>query len=253
MDPSSATTTAIGLIHQFADTLDTLGPGQFRSPTPCAGWTVEDLAAHVATGLFTAAEAFHRARFGALSPPSKISGPIPSDALADRIRLGASHLREALDRGPRTWPDIGLRFGRYPFAAALQCLVIEYGVHCNDLTRATTDPAAPFPRAAVDALFGFGAQYLLLQAEPLEAPEIPEAPGTPPMKYTLRAPSATMTIAWDGARWREGTGSDGPGCTISGSDDDIARLMLRRMDADELDLDDPHALASGFVTAIRPL
>ncbi len=239
--------TAIALIHQFADTLEALGTPQLHDPTPCSEWTVQDLAAHVATGLFTAAEAFHRARFGVASPPSEITDPIPADALADRIRLGAGHLRDALERGPRTWPDIGLRFGRYPFAAALQCLVIEYGVHCNDLTRATTDPAASLPRAAVDALFGFGAQYLLLQADPLEAAE------TASMAFTLRAPSTSMTIAWDGTRWREGEHSDVPGCTISGSDDDIARLMLRRLDIDELDLDDPHALARGFTASIRPL
>jgi uncharacterized protein (TIGR03083 family) len=240
-------TTALALIHRFADTLDDLDADRFDAPNPCSEWTVADLSRHVATGLFTAAEAFHRARFGSADPPSEITGAIPADALVSRIRLAASHLDDALRNGPGRWPDIGLRFGRHPFDVAVACLVIEYGVHCNDLDRATGDPQAPLPRAAVEALFGFGAHYLLLQADPLEASE------AAPLTFTLRAPSASMSIGWDGARWHAGARPGVPECVITGTDDDIARLMLRRLDVDTLDLDDPHALAGVFPAAVRPL
>jgi uncharacterized protein (TIGR03083 family) len=234
----------IKLCHRYADTLDALAADLLDAPTPCADWTVKDLSAHVATGLFTAAESFHRARFGAVTPPSTVTDPIPAEALAERIRLAANHLDDALRRGPQRWPDIGLRFGRYPYPAAVQCLVLEYGVHCNDLDRAAVDPTAPLPREAVDALFGFGVHYLLLQAEPVEAA---------PMTFTLRAPSATLSISWDGTGWHADRRSGAPECVLSGSDDDIARLMLRRLDVDALEAEDPHSLAGLFPAAIRPL
>ena len=65
--------SAIAEAIAFADLLDKLEPERRRSPTPCAEWTIDDLAAHVASGAFRDAEAFHRARLGTSSPPGELA------------------------------------------------------------------------------------------------------------------------------------------------------------------------------------
>ena len=170
----------------FADLLDKLEPDRRRSPTPCAGWTIDDLAAHVASDAFRHAEAFHRARLGTSSPP-------------------------------------------------------------GELAIAAGDVDAPFTAATLDAVFSFGDLYLL----PLAAPS---AAG--PLGFTFTAPSKSMSIAWDGSTWTDGVGdSTAPHCSITGSDDDVARLMLRRLGITHprFELDDPAGLAHRFADAIRPL
>ncbi len=229
----------------FADLLDKLEPDRRRSPTPCAGWTIDDLAAHVAADAFRHAEAFHRARLGTSSPPGELA--IDNVDLAEAIRLSVNHLRSALDHAPARWPIIPMPFGHYPVATALQCLIIEFGVHHNDLAIAAGDADAPFTAATLDAVFSFGDLYLLLQAAPVAAG---------PLGFTLTAPSKSMSITWDGATWTDGVGdSTAPHCSIAGSDDDVARLMLRRLEITHprFELDDPAGLAHRFAEAIRPL
>ena len=236
---------AIAETIAFADLLDKLEPERRRSPTPCAEWTIDDLAAHVASGAFRDAEAFHRARLGTSSPPGELA--IENTDLAEAIRLGVNHLRGALDHAPSRWPIIPMPFGHYPAAAALQSLIIEFGVHHNDLAIAAGDTDAPFTPTTLDALFGFGELYLLLQAAP---------PATGPLCFTLVAPSKTMSITWAGSTWTAGIGDAiVPHRTIAGSDDDVARLMLRRLEITHprLELDDPAGIASLFADAIRPL
>jgi uncharacterized protein (TIGR03083 family) len=114
----------------FADLLDHLDAADRTAPTPCAAWTIDDLAAHVASGAFRDAEAFHRARLGTSSPPAELA--FSGDA-ASAIRLSIEHLRAALDHPPGRWPTIPMAFGPYPVDAALQSLVIEFGTHRNDL------------------------------------------------------------------------------------------------------------------------
>jgi len=226
----------------FADLLDRLDPVERTAPTPCTAWTIDDLAAHVASGAFRDAESFHRARLGTSSPPAELAF---SGDPASAIRLSIAHLRAALDHPPAHWPTIPMAFGPYPVVAALQSLVIEFGTHRNDLEVAMGEPA-PLSRATLDALLGFGELYLLLQADPLEAA---------PMTLTLDAPSSTMSITWDGRGWARGAADGTPRCVVTGSDDALARLMLRRLDVTDpqLNLDDPTHLAPLFATATRPL
>ena len=134
--------SAIAEAIAFADLLDKLEPERRRSPTPCAEWTIDDLAAHVASGAFRDVEAFHRARLGTSSPPGELA--IENTDLAEAIRLSVNHLRGALDHAPSRWPIIPMPFGHYPAATALQGLIIEFGVHHNDLAIAAGDVDAPF-------------------------------------------------------------------------------------------------------------
>jgi hypothetical protein len=146
---------------------------------------------------------------------------------------------------PSHWPNIALPFGNYPVRAALQCLVIEFGTHRNDLEVALGDRSTGFSRPTLDALLGFGEQFLLLQAAPLESG---------PVTFVLDAPSATMSITWDGRRWAPGEGQ-GRRCAITGSDDAIGRLVLRRLDVTDprLTVGACAELAHLFAAAIRPL
>jgi uncharacterized protein (TIGR03083 family) len=227
----------------FADLFDGLDAELRGAPTPCAAWSIDDLAAHVASGGFRDAEAFHRARLGSPSPPGELdlAGVDP----AATIRSAVGHLRGALDDPPQRWPAVPMPFGSYPVADALRCLVIEFGVHLDDLKVAVGERHTAFSPATLKALFGFGDLYLLRQAAPLEAD---------PFTFTLTAPSATMSVTWTGRRWTDGTVSARE-CRIAGSDDAIARLMLRRLDVTDprIDLLDPHHLAPLYASAIRPL
>lgn len=227
----------------FADLLDRLEAERRAAPTPCAGWSIDDLAAHVATGVFRDAEALHRARLGSASPPGELD--VDDLDLAAAIRLGVDHLRAALDNPPPRWPTVPTPFGAYPVADALRCLVIELGVHLDDLRVATGDRNTRFSPATLDALFGFGELYLLLQAEPLREDSV---------TFTLLAPSATMSVTWTDSRWARGAGAVRE-CRLAGSDDAIARLMLRRLDVTDprIDVLDPDHLAPLFAAAIRPL
>lgn len=84
----------------FADLFDRLDVERRAAPTPCAAWTVDDLATHVAVGAFRDAEAFHRARLGSASPPGELDldGVDPAAA----IRLAVGHLGAAFADPPRS-------------------------------------------------------------------------------------------------------------------------------------------------------
>jgi uncharacterized protein (TIGR03083 family) len=236
---------AISEALAFADLLGQLTPDQLAAPTPCTEWTIADLAAHVAVGLFRDAEAFHRARVGSTVPPADLDldGAV---ALPAVIRSAADHLSGAV----RTLPSdpgivVPLPFGRYPVADALRCLIIEFGVHTDDLAIAAGSRQPLLSSATVAALFGFGELYLLMQAQPLESDAV---------TLSLAAPSAAMSITWTGSRWRRGAGAARE-CRIAGSDDAIARLMLRRIDVTDprIDVLDPARLAPSLTSAIRSL
>lgn len=226
----------------FADLLDSVPSADRSAPSPCDGWTIADLAEHVAAGSFRDAESFHRARLGTASPPGDVViGGDPAAA----IRFSVDHLLAALESPPADWPTVPMAFGPYPVAQALQSLIIEFGVHADDLRIATGDRHSVLSSAALHALFGFGELYLLLQAAPIEAA---------PVTFTLVAPTTTMSVTWTGSGWQRGASADRQ-CRIAGSDDAIARLMLRRLDITDprVDVVDPAGLAPLYPAAIRPL
>ncbi|WKG02008.1 maleylpyruvate isomerase family mycothiol-dependent enzyme [Mycolicibacterium sp. HK-90] len=205
----------------FADLLESLDPAQRRSPTPCAGWAIDDLAGHVAVVGFRVAEAYHRARLRITTPPGDLTLANPD--LPAAIRLAVAHLRAAFDQAPSRWPVIPAPFGDFSVAAALRTLVLEFGVHLDDFKIATGDLRSTFSPATVDAIFGFGELFLLRQAQPLESG---------PVTVRLNAPSKSMAITWTGQRWEQGPGADEH--RVDGSDDAIARVMLRRGPVDDL-------------------
>lgn len=205
----------------FADLLESLDPTQRRSPTPCAGWTIHDLADHVAVVCFRDAEAYHRARAHITTPPGELTLDNPD--LPAAIRLGVGHLQAAFDQAPGRWPVIPAPFGDFPVAAALRSLILEFGVHLDDLMVASGDRHAKFSAATIEAIFGFGELFLLRQAQPLESG---------PVTLRLTAPSKSMAITWTGKTWEPGAGAEEH--RVEGSDDAIARLMLRRGEADDL-------------------
>ena len=215
-------------LRAFADVLD--GIEHRHLPTPCAGWTVRDLAAHVAVGAYRNAEATHRARIGSLSPPGELD--LGDADPVTVIRQASDHMHAAF-AATENWPPIPLPFGTYPVDIALGCLIIEYGTHLADLKAAAGLVDSALSEATRAALFDFGERYLLLQAEPLDSG---------PVTLTLAAPAKTMSITWTGDGWTEGAQATEEH-RVDGDDETVARLMLRRL-PDE----DPLVAA-----AIRPL
>ena len=168
-----------------------------------------------------------------------------SVALPDVIRSAADHLSDAVQALPSDPGIVPLPFGPYPVADALRCLIIEFGVHADDLAIAVGSRQPLFSSATLAALFGFGELYLLMQAQPLESDAV---------TLSLAVPSTTVSITWTGSRWKRGAGAARE-CRIAGSDDAIARLMLRRIDVTDprIDVLDPARLAPSLTSAIRPL
>lgn len=222
-------TAATGEALAFADLLESLDPAQRRSATPCADWTIDDLADHVAVVCFRDAESYHRARAQITTPPGELTLANPD--LPGAIRLAVGHLQAAFDQAPSQWPVIPAPFGDLPVAAALRSLILEFGVHLDDLRVAIGERHSTFSPATIEAILGFGELFLLRQAQPLESG---------PVTLRLNAPSKSMAITWTGKDWAPGAGADEH--RVNGSDDAIARLMLRRAEADDL-----------VAAAIRPL
>jgi uncharacterized protein (TIGR03083 family) len=131
------------LIHAergaMADTLASLTPEQWASPSLCAGWSVHDAAAHILTGAeqtprnFVTRLAANRFRFDAMM-----------DAEARRLRSVSSDEIVARLRSRTTTTN------RPPAPVAV--MLGEIVVHSEDIRRPTGADGSPAPEALVGAL-----------------------------------------------------------------------------------------------------
>ena len=126
MDPMSALDRTDQIV---TDLIAQLTPDHRAAPTPCEGWTMHDLIAHMCGGGHMIASALQG------QPPSD---PTP-DHLADGPAAGwaetVAHLRaaatpEALAATHR------FPFGEYPGAAAMSVIVADQLVHAWDMAKA---------------------------------------------------------------------------------------------------------------------
>jgi uncharacterized protein (TIGR03083 family) len=131
------------LIHAergaMADTLETLAPEQWASPSLCAGWSVHDAAAHILTGaeqtprnFFTrlAANGFRFDKM--MDAEARRLGSVSSSELVARLRARTS----TTNRPP----------------APVAVMLGEIVVHSEDIRRPTGAPGEPAPEALVGAL-----------------------------------------------------------------------------------------------------
>ncbi|MET7639168.1 TIGR03086 family metal-binding protein [Streptomyces sp. NPDC005438] len=116
---------------QFAALLESVRQDQWDLPTPCARWTVRDLAAHVV------GSTHHYAALvdgGESSAPEGTPSPGPEDYQRARRRLASAYSDDA-----RLSQSVTLVWGTMPGRAALGGLTMDAVTHSWDLARALGD------------------------------------------------------------------------------------------------------------------
>lgn len=234
-------------LRDFAATYRRLEVGETSRPTPCGDWDVAALARHVASAAFRQAEAFHRARVHGREAPTDLTFDHAGVDVADVLDAAADHLRSAVASfGEREWPTVPLPFAALPAPLAAAGLVLEYGVHRSDLAVALGAPRPGLSPATARAVLDLSAALLVLIG--------PDA-GPEPVGLDLLADRCRITLGWDGERWSNDVPDAGPTCTIRGSDEVIALLVMRRTGADDprLEVDDPAGLTDRLPELIGAL
>ena len=114
---------------------------QWGDPTPCANWTVRDLAAHVVGGgtVFAASFRGETVPTGADAEMPDVLGDDPVGAL-DRVFADFQSAAESPGAMER---DVVLPFATLPAQVALDVAKFDLLLHAWDLSRATDQPFDP--------------------------------------------------------------------------------------------------------------
>jgi uncharacterized protein (TIGR03083 family) len=221
---------ALDALATFTDRVRT-APERRDAPTRLAGWDVAAMANHVAAVAWQQGEAFHRGRMLIGEAPSyvevKLTDPV------DALERATAHLRSGIDQLDASGePIVPLPFAALPASFAAAVVLIEYGVHLNDLEHAlgeTTDLREPAADAVVELM---GAML------PGLASSGPDGPAS----FAIRADGRASTcVAWREGAWQSVPDGDAD-CTIEGSPSAVALFSLGRIDAA-----DPSLRVSGKV------
>lgn len=119
----------------FGERLATATADDWKRPTPCSGWTVHDLVAHVV----------EEERWG---PPllagepaadigERLGGDLLGDAPVDAWQNAAQELQQAISRPEALTNSVHLPGGAQPARAYLLELFADHLIHTWDLARAT--------------------------------------------------------------------------------------------------------------------
>ncbi len=207
-------------------TLRTLDEHHWDAPTPCAGWTVRDLVAHLAWGQRlegTGLAAMHAGSTTTIAVPP-VTERDPAELVA---ALQAEHAFLLAGIDAATEADLHriapMPFGPAPLALLLQVITNEVAIHGHDLLSALGTPRP----VTSDAMRGVTAT--LTAFLPVLA-----AGGTPPpdpVAFRLVGHEHfDVTLEWTGSAWQLGP-ADMATVTISGDDTAVALFALGRLDA----------------------
>lgn len=216
---------------------DTAG---WRARTRCQDWTVADLAAHTVWGASMEADALRRARLGLTEPAE--GRTIDAAAVAPEVIVAELYAaRQALVEELAVLGDhdgdriVPLPYGQLPLAVFLPILVMEAGIHTDDLAAAVRLSDDPLPDDVVVAGTAFLATFLpLLAATAQETP----APGT---VVALRGATVDLRLSFGDRGWSTETVSDATALIESEDDSTIVRFALGRLAPG-----DPRLAVSGF-------
>jgi uncharacterized protein (TIGR03083 family) len=214
----------------------------WQARTRCESWGVADLAVHAVWGVSMEADALHRARRGVTAPAEgrtiDAATVSPEDILAElraALRALLDELAAVADRdGDRIVP---LPYGQLPLALFLPILVMEAGIHTDDLAAAVRPAGvdAPLPDDVVVAGTAFLATFLPVLAA--AASETPPA-GT---VVALRGATVDLRLSFGDGGWSTDTIDDASGVIEADDDSTVVRFALGRLRAD-----DPRLAVSGF-------
>ena len=214
--------------RRFRSMLDTGGGAVWSAPTRLPGWTVGDLAAHAVWGVSMEADALRRLRTGA---GGRADGRTVADATDRNEVLNAldgacDELAAELEK--LTDADLGsaapLPYGDVPVAMFSQIVVMEAGIHTDDLA-ASLGREDELPADVVDA-----SQTVLRVFLPILAGSATDAPerGT---SVLLQGDTVGLRFRYQDGRWEAPEDDDGsaPDATITGDDAALVLLALGRV------------------------
>lgn len=229
-----------------------LSPAERDRGTPCEGWDVRHLAAHIAErtrDIATSLIAYPRQRAQdapALETPREIdSGASWNDILA-RITTGRNQLATVLAHLEEN--DLDRTLGetgscRHSFNVA----VLEFGLHRSDIEVALGKPGGVNIETAEAADFLYG-QRLAGIAEAT----LPNGPDSDPFALRLRGDDLIdLWLAWDGASWSMTPGR-APVTTVRGIDSAVVLFMMGRAPITDrrLDVTGNREIAGRFKTFV---
>ena len=191
-----------------------LSDDELAKPSGCAGWSRFDVGAHVAAVMDAQQEAFARMLDGSTETP----------AYADHTFDSASAMRDALDTAHQRAVDTYMRvsaadaekpvpipFGTFPCAAALDIVLLEYGVHRWDIEQdqLTDDTARAVLRLAPGFVAFFGV-----------------TPAPDGVAYRIEAPADTIDVSARDGAWVLEPGTDPQ--VVSGDNSTVALYLMGR-------------------------
>lgn len=238
------------------DRLEALPEEAWNATTPCKGWDVRHLAAHL-TGTIPLMEE----RLGAIveqrtGEPQRASGLPELDPATSPPELVAG-LRErgkAFARRLATLTEEDLTTalpGPGGFLAQTADLYLtlassEFAIHLNDLEVALGNdnaPVTPEGVVAIDAIMGGHLAEFAGMAG--------HAPAAP-LSISLRGTALRRDLTWNGESWTNTAALDGRQAFVSGSDEAIARFIFGRITVDHplLQVEGDAELARQFKTYV---
>jgi uncharacterized protein (TIGR03083 family) len=197
-------------------------------PTRLPGWSVRNLARHIAYGQELEAEAMRRAREGI---PEAADAPTPGSdkgAILAAIRRNHEQLLAEMDQHtPESLASAicPMYYGPVPGPLAVNVWAFEAGVHGNDLAAALGEDL-PLARDVVQATAAvLGASLPLLATAATERPASPVA-------FLLAGDTIRLEVRYDGASWQPAPGLAEETVRISGDDTALLLFALGRVGLD---------------------
>src|SRR4051794_13176876 len=175
------------VLNDLADVVAAIRPEQFTDPTPCPGFDVGQLRAHVLGWVTFFAAAFDDPE-GRTERPDPKQQPAPEDpqAGAEVVRSAAARIKAAVDGGVAERPVVMMQ-STLPGSTMLRMTIWEYLAHGHDLAVATGQPWNP-PSAAVEDALEFGPTMLSDEYRGVDkdfGPIVPVPPDAPAMDRLL--------------------------------------------------------------------
>lgn len=224
---------------RFLAQLRAAGDGDWSRPTRLAGWTVADLAAHAVWGASMEADALRRWRTGA---PGRAEGrTIDASAGADALIAAFDEAQQALvgelarlDGEDRDRP-VPMPYADLPLDSVLPILVMEAGVHTNDLLAAFGNDE-PLPEDVTAASVTF-----LKVFAPFLAAQAAEVPSDPTV-VRLSSPGIDLRLSFAGGTWSlTGPGDSGDEAHVAVRAADDSTLMLYALGRVDTGVEPPEA------------
>ena len=197
----------------------------WRAPSGCEGWTVGQVAAHVASVMDVQQTAFQHMLAGDGTTPDWANPPfVSAEATLDALTAAQAKAHETMGRLGDDHADtpVPLPFGTFPTEVALDILLLEYGTHRWDIARAA-DPSVRLSPAASECVLRLAPAFVAFFAT---------NPPDEPIGYLLETDSVSLDVsARDGGWVLEA--SPVPTTVVRGDDNAIALFVVGRVTADD--------------------